>query len=293
MRLGVVVLPEMTWSEAAGVWRDIEAMGFEHAWTYDHLAWRNLRDTAWFSAVPLLTAAATVTSSIRLGPLVTSPNFRHPVAFAREVTALDDISGGRLSLGVGAGGRGWDAQVLGQDPWSASERVGRFAEFVEILDRLLTEEELDYQGRYYSASGARATPGCVQRPRVPFVLAATGARAMTTVARWGQAWVTTGAGGGPDPIGPLEGAAGVAGQAELLDKACAALGRDPSELDRVVLLGPVLAQGLDSEGAFAGTLGAYEEVGMTDVIIHWPRPAEPYQGSRSVFERAVLSQLNP
>ena len=293
MRIGVVVLPELAWSEAAGVWRDVEAMGFHHAWTYDHLAWRNLRDTPWFSAVPFLTAAATVTSSLRLGPLVASPNFRHPVAFAREVTALDDISGGRLNLGIGAGGRGWDAEILGQELWSASERSGRFAEFVEILDRLLVEEHLDYQGRYYAASGARATPGCVQRPRVPFIVAATGTRAMATVARCGQGWVTTGAGGGAELVGPTEGAAGVAVQSELLDKACVAVGRDPSALDRMVLLGPVLAQGLDSEAAFADAVGAYEAVGMTDMIVHWPRDAEPYQGSRSVFERVVLSQLKP
>jgi len=62
--------------------------------TYDHLAWRTLRDAPWFGAVPTLAVAATVTSRIRLGPLVASPNFRHPDSFARELITLDDVSGG-------------------------------------------------------------------------------------------------------------------------------------------------------------------------------------------------------
>lgn len=90
-----------------------EEYGFHHAWTYDHLGWRSLVDKPWFDAVPTLTAAATVTSKIRLGTLVASPNFRHPAHFARELTALDDVSDGRFSVGLGAGGVGFDATVLG------------------------------------------------------------------------------------------------------------------------------------------------------------------------------------
>ena len=99
-------------------WRRAEELGFDHAWTYDHLAWRSLRDGPWFGAIPTLTAAAMVTDRIRLGTLVASPNFRHPVPFAKELMTLDDISGGRLAAGIGAGGTGWDAAMLGADPWS-------------------------------------------------------------------------------------------------------------------------------------------------------------------------------
>ena len=102
----------------AALWRRAEALGFDHAWTYDHLAWRSLRDSPWFGAVPTLTAAAMATERIRLGTLVASPNFRHPVPFATELVTLDDISGGRLTLGIGAGGDGWDATMLGQVAWS-------------------------------------------------------------------------------------------------------------------------------------------------------------------------------
>src|SRR5450631_3088962 len=113
MRLGVVILPEHPWREAREIWRRAEELGFDHAWTYDHLAWRSLRDDPWFGAIPTLTAAACVTERIRLGPLVASPNFRHPVPFAKELMSLDDVSNGRLTLGIGAGSSSHDAAVLG------------------------------------------------------------------------------------------------------------------------------------------------------------------------------------
>ena len=125
MRFGLTILPEYAWAEAEPRWRAAEELGFDHAWTYDHLAWRNLRDDPWFAAIPTLTAAATVTSTIRLGTLVASPNFRHPVPFARDVLALEDIAGGRLTIGIGAGGTGWDATVLGQQPLTPGQRTRR------------------------------------------------------------------------------------------------------------------------------------------------------------------------
>ena len=113
VRLGVVILPELRWQRARELWRHAEKLGFDHAWTYDHLAWRSLRDSPWFAAVPTLAAAAAHTETIRLGTLVATPNFRHPVPFAKELVALDDLCGGRFTAGLGAGGGGWDARMLG------------------------------------------------------------------------------------------------------------------------------------------------------------------------------------
>src|SRR5439155_196393 len=156
-------------------------------WTYDHLAWRALRDSPWFGAVPTLAAVATATTRIRLGPLVASPTFRHPVPFARELVALDDVSGGRLTLGIGAGATsGWDTTMLGGPAWSPGERTER---------------------------------------------------------------------------------------------------RDPATLDRIVLTGPQLDGGLTSVEAFRDTAGRYEEVGVTDLVVHWPRPAPPFAGDQATFER--------
>jgi len=267
------------------LWQRAEALGFDHAWTYDHLAWRTLRDQSWYGAIPTLTAAALATQRIRIGPLVASPNFRHPVPFAKELMTLDDISEGRLTLGIGAGGEGWDASVLGQTPWLPVERAERFAEFVDLLDGLLCAPETSRRGSWYSAQDARMYPGCVQQPRIPFAVAAAGPRGMALAARFGQTWVTTGDRSGDGNTDAATGAAIVRGQIEMLEEACTASGRDPASIDRLVLTGPELDQGLRSEDNFADTVGRYDDVGGTDLVVHWPRHSEPYEGDPVAFER--------
>jgi alkanesulfonate monooxygenase SsuD/methylene tetrahydromethanopterin reductase-like flavin-dependent oxidoreductase (luciferase family) len=289
VRLGVCILPELRWAEQWRLWQRAEELGFDHAWTYDHLAWRSLRDEPWFGAIPTLTAAALATSRIRLGSLVASPNYRHPVPFAKELLTLDDVSGGRLTLGIGAGGEGWDATVLGQKPWSPQERADRFAEFVELLDLLLRQPETTFDGRWYSADGARTYPGCVQRPRTPFAIAAAGPRGMHLAATFAETWVTTGDRSGPEPLDAVEGAAVVAGQIRRLEEACHLVGRDPSSIERLVLTGPELDAGLQSEDAFAETSGRYADAGVTDLVVHWPRPTDPYAGDVATFERVIFS----
>jgi alkanesulfonate monooxygenase SsuD/methylene tetrahydromethanopterin reductase-like flavin-dependent oxidoreductase (luciferase family) len=290
VRVGVCILPELRWAEQRELWRRGEELGFDHAWTYDHLAWRSLRDDPWFGAIPTLTAATLVTDRMRIGTLVASPNFRHPVSFAKELVTLDDVSGGRLTLGIGAGGEGWDARMLGQEPWSRRERAERFAEFVEVLDRLLRQPEVSHDGRWYSAVEARTYPGCVQRPRIPFAVAATGPRGMRLAATHGQTWVTTGDGSGDGLMDATSGAKTVGEQIGRLEEICAALGRDPMTIDRLVLTGPELAAGLESEAAFADTTGRYADVGVTDLVVHWPRPSEPYAGDLDTFERIFSSR---
>jgi alkanesulfonate monooxygenase SsuD/methylene tetrahydromethanopterin reductase-like flavin-dependent oxidoreductase (luciferase family) len=290
MRLGVVILPELHWAEARSVWHRAEELGFAHAWTYDHLAWRSLRDSTWFAAVPTLTAAAMATQHMRLGMLVASPNFRHPVPFAKELVALDDISGGRLTLGIGAGGAGWDATMLGQAAWSRRERADRFAEFVRLTDQLLRQPATSFTGTYYSASEARTYPGCVQRPRIPFAVAATGPRGMRLAARYGETWVTLGDRARAASMDAEEGAKVVREQIVQLDDACAQVGRDPTSLRRLVLSGALLDPGLGSVEAFRDTIGRYAQVGVTDFVVHWPRPAEPYAADLATFEHIFSEQ---
>jgi len=241
--------------------------------------------------MPTLTAAATATERIRLGPLVASPNFRHPVPFAKEVISLDDISGGRLILGLGSGGEGWDATVLGQPRWSPRERADRFAEFVDLTDRLLREPQTSYEGRFYSAVGARTYPGCTQQPRVPFAVAATGTRAMFLAAAYADIWVTTGDHRPETALGPNEGSTAVRSQMDLLDDACSRFGRDPGSLARLVLSGLRLDSGLTSRDAFDETIGRYEAVGVTDFVVHWPRSDGPFGGDLTIFEQ-ICSRFN-
>ena len=114
MRLSTIILPIYSWRDGRAVWRRAEQLGFHAAYTYDHLSWRTFRDGPWFGTMPTLTAAATATETIRLGTMVTNLNFRHPLTLAKDLMTLDDISGGRITLGIGAGGSGFDATVLGE-----------------------------------------------------------------------------------------------------------------------------------------------------------------------------------
>lgn len=171
LRLSTVILPVTRWHEGGKErWQRAEELDFHTAYTYDHLSWRTFRDGPWFGAVPTLTSAAAATDRLRLGTLVTSPNFRHPVTLAKDLITLDDVSDGRITLGIGAGGNGFDATSLlktGEEPWTPRERADHFGEFVPLLDRLLTEDVVSYDGEYYSASEVRNIPGCVQRPGCP------------------------------------------------------------------------------------------------------------------------------
>jgi alkanesulfonate monooxygenase SsuD/methylene tetrahydromethanopterin reductase-like flavin-dependent oxidoreductase (luciferase family) len=285
VRFGVIILPDQRWQDASRRWRLAEEYGFDHAWTYDHLGWRTLVDGPWFDAVPTLTAAALVTSRIRLGTFVASPNFRHPVSFVRQLTALDDISGGRLTLGLGAGasGVGYDNKVLGDPELTVRERVDRFAEFAELLGLLLTSDHVSWTGHYYRAVGARNLPGCVQRPRIPFVMAANGPRSITLAARFGDGWVTTGT-----PSDDLSAWwRGVGAGLRRLDEALAAAGRDPARVPKYLSVDAAGVYALSSVGYLADAAGRAGELGFTDVVTHWPRPEGPYAGRESVLEAAA------
>ena len=285
MRVGVVVLPQQRWSQAAPIWAAVEQMGFDHAFTYDHLAWRDLADEPWFATVPTLTAAATVTSRVRLGTWVASPNFRHPVPFAKELMSLDDVSGGRFTLGVGAGGEGWDADVLGAPRPTPGQRVARLEEFVTLLDLLLTQDCTTWTGDWFSAVAARNLPGGVQRPRLPFVIAANGPRALAVAARRGDAWATTGI-TSPDDGQPAWWR-GVAEVSARFDQALADAGRPASGVDRYLNLDSAAVFSLSSVGAFQDAVGRAGELGFTDVVTHWPRASGPYAGDVRVLEQVA------
>ncbi|MGI5481878.1 LLM class flavin-dependent oxidoreductase [Streptomyces lavendofoliae] len=293
MRLSTVILPTTRWHDGGReAWLGAERLGFHAAYTYDHLSWRvPFRDGPWFGAIPTLTAAAAATGRMRLGTLVTSPNFRHPVTLAKELISLDDISGGRITLGVGAGGNGFDATALGQEAWTPRERADRFAEFVPLLDRLLTEESVTHRGAFYSADEARNVPGCVQRPRLPFAVAATGPRGMRLAARHGQAWVTTGDPKLYETGTPEESYEALRGQLEKLDKACAEAGRDSGELDRVLLTGFTPDRPLESFDAFVDFAGRHFALGFTEIVIHRPIADTMFAADPAVWERIATEAL--
>lgn len=284
MRYGIVILPQDRWPEARRKWMLAEELGFDHAWTYDHLSWRSLADQPWGATIPTLTAAAAVTSRIRLGTFVASPNFRHPVPFAKELATVDDIASGRLLLGVGSGGTGFDAFVLGQPEYSPRERHERFAEFVESLDTLLRFEPwslggFTFTGAWYEAVGARMVGEPAQTPRLPFVLAANGPKGLELAAKFGQGWVTT----GPDGVTGDDWWRSVRELSTRLDDALDRAQRDPASMDRYLSLDSGGTYSLSSPAAFEDLAGRAAGLGFTDVIAHWPRETGIYAGSEDVL----------
>jgi len=278
MRYGVLILPETRWTQSVDRWRTAEALGFDHAWTYDHLTWRSLQDKPWFGAVPTLAAAASVTSTLRLGTLVASPNFREPAPFAKDLMTLDDISNGRITLGFGAGADGYDATATRSIAWTPKERQERFAEFVTALDQILTEPKSNFSGAYYVANETRAIPGCLQKPRLPFAIAATGTKSMRVVAQYADTWIAVDSRFAP-------------GQLDLLNRACDENGRDPTQLNKIILLGHRETP-LSSVDAFFEHAAYYESLGFTDFVVHWPRDEAPFEADMSVLEEvgAALPQ---
>lgn len=284
MRFGLTILPELPWAELRPRWEATEAMGFDHAWTYDHLVWGGLPESPWYGTMPTLTAAALVTERIRLGTLVSSPNFRHPVVLHRDVQSLDDISGGRFLLGVGTGGD-LDAGILGEGELSIRERVDRFQEFVELLVRLRTEDHVDADGRWFSARNARTLPPLRD---VSLVVAANGSRSLRLAARTGDAWVTT----GPKAETVQEWWAGLDAARNTVEEALVAAGRDPVSFPRYLNLDSSPQFSLTSRGVFEEMVGRAEGLGFTDVIAHWPRPDGPYAGSTAVLEDVAAAVVS-
>jgi len=292
MRLGVMILPEKSWRDGAEQWLTVEKLGFDSAWVYDHMWWRTLKDSAWYSAVPVLSAAAALTQRIRLGVMVASPNFRHPVVLAKDTITLDDISGGRFILGIGAGSPGaGDATVLDRTPLSTRDRVHRFHEFVELTDRLLREPITTYTGDFYTADEARMIPGCVQRPRVPLAVAASGPKGLALAARYGDAWVTLGPTDWSRDYRPDECLAVVAAQAAQLRRACDAAGRDFDALDRIFITTGWAGDPLTSTDACFEIAERYAGAGISHLVIHWPRESGVYAGDPDRLHQVATDAL--
>ncbi len=290
MRFGITILTDLPWAEARPRWQAAEELGFDHAWTYDHLVWGGLPDSPWTTATPVLGAAASITSRIGLGTLVTSPNFRHPYLLFRDAQALEDLSDGRFLLGVGTGGN-LDSEVLGLASLSVKERVDRFQEFVETLAALRDGDHVTRLGRWLSTVDARTLPPL---RRTPLLVAANGPRSLRFAARVGSGWVTTG--GRADTV---EGwFAGLRDTVRTFDDALAENGRGP--LPRYLLtdaappLSPSTRFALASAAFFEEVAGRAAELGFTDLVTHWPRPEAPYAGTLDVLEtvaRDVLPRL--
>ncbi|GGF26673.1 LLM class flavin-dependent oxidoreductase [Williamsia phyllosphaerae] len=287
MRHGIAILPEYRWNDARPLWERAEELGFDHAWTYDHVVWGGLPESEWFGAIPTLTAAATVTSRIALGIFVASPNFRHPAPFARELQTVADVSGDRLLVGLGAGGDP-DSTIQGGEALSARHRVDRLQEFTELLDRVLSTDHVTSEGRWFSTTDMRLR-GTPIRPRNPLLLAGNGPRSVGYAARTGDGWITT----GPRADDLDTWFEAVAVSSAKIDESLDQAGRARADFPTYLSLDSSPVASLSSVSLYDDMTGRAAELGFSDVICHWPRETEPYRATIEVLEDVADRFLLP
>jgi alkanesulfonate monooxygenase SsuD/methylene tetrahydromethanopterin reductase-like flavin-dependent oxidoreductase (luciferase family) len=261
---GALVLPNEPWDDLTKRWARLDAGGLDAVWSCDHFTNPHAPGQPWFEASVTLAGLAQATSRARVGLLVGAIVSRAPTLFAKQAQAIDHMSDGRLIVGLGAGGGAADQRMWGACEWSDVERVARFAEYVELVDRLLREDEVDFEGQWYRTNGALLTPGCVQRPRPPILLAGHGPRSMRVVARFAEIWNTF----GPTLADAVDGA-------RRLDAACQDIGRDPVEVRRSVLFGIRAETAWRDAGEFADLVRRWYDAGFRDFVFYDP----PYRGS--------------
>jgi alkanesulfonate monooxygenase SsuD/methylene tetrahydromethanopterin reductase-like flavin-dependent oxidoreductase (luciferase family) len=223
-----VQLPEVErpihWRELAAMARSIEDAGFDSIWVGDHFMYRRPDEVVGpWDAWSLLAAIAAITSRVEIGPLVTPLGFHNPAVLAKKAATVDEISGGRLIVGLGAGWYEPEFRACGV-PYE--DRFGRFEEAFTIVRTLLQDGWIDFDGRFYSVRECELVPRA--RPGgPPLMIGSTGPRMLRAtlghVASW-NAWFDE-TGNGPD---------GVAALRRKVVSACAAVGRDPGAVEATV-----------------------------------------------------------
>jgi F420-dependent oxidoreductase-like protein len=214
---------QTTWANMLEVWKEADQTEiFESAWNWDHLyPLRSDPHGASLDGWVTLSALARETSRIRIGSMVNGMHFRHPSITAKMAVTLDQVSGGRNYLGLGAGWFEEEAEAHGIELGTMKERFDRFDEGLEVIVSLLTSEETNFSGEFYELKGALSEPKATQQPHPPIVIGGAGKnRTLRAVARWAQMWDSLIV----EPAEWLE-------LREILEGHCREVGRDSGEID--------------------------------------------------------------
>ncbi len=224
-----VQLPEVEyearWPELAGMAGLAEDIGLDSIWVGDHYLYRDDGHARGpWEAWTQLAALAAVTSRVELGPLVAATAFHQPAVLAKFAATVDEISGGRLILGLGAG---WNATEFAAFGFPYDQRVARFEEAFTIIRTLLSEGAIDHAGRFYQLRDCELLPRGPRPGGLPILIGSSGPRMLRITMPWVHAWNAWYTTYGNAP-------AGIAAQRELVDAACREVGRDPGEVERTV-----------------------------------------------------------
>ena len=255
VRIGAAFWVQRTdWPSLREAIETAEASGADDLWIDDHLLADEGDPTdGKLEGWTTLAAAAAVTERARLGLLVAANTFRNPGLTAKLATTVDHISGGRAILGLGGGWFGEEHETFGIPFGSGfGERLDRLAEAVGIIRRLLDGERFSHDGPAYRLRDALSAPRPVQA-HLPLLIGGSGPRkTLPTVARFADLW---NAYGSPSSLAASD---------AILREACAAIGRDPDEIERTVNLNVVVRP----------TRAEAERVWAGDAATHRPREGE-------------------
>ena len=215
------------WTDLLAMAQRAEALGFDSLWLVDHLLYQFPFDDdtqpphGLWECWSLLAALAATTKRVELGILVICTNFRNPALLAKMADTVDEISGGRLILGLGAGYHGFEFRAFG---YPSDHLVSRFEEALTIVRGLLRDGQIDFAGTYYQARNCALRPRGPRLGGPPILIGASGERMLRLTARHADSWNAWG----------CNTAASVPEVRDPVDAACHAIGRDPATLERTV-----------------------------------------------------------
>jgi probable F420-dependent oxidoreductase len=283
MKIGVVLMlvelkdlgRALTFQEIRATARHCEDLGFDSIWIYDHLLYRGKSGgtIGIWEGWSMLSALAAVTQRVELGPLVACNSFRNPALLAKMAHTVDEISGGRLVLGLGAG---WNAPEYEAFGFPFDHRVDRFEEALQIIRPLLKDGHVDFAGRYYTARDCEIRPRSPRPGGPPLLIGAGKPRMLRLVARYADQY----------NVGYMSIPRSAVSPLKALKKACQETGRDLATLPYTFMINMAFPDllGWDvprKRGSLSGSpeeiaqaLAEYEALGADQLMFHL-RPSTP------------------
>ncbi len=261
-----------TYEGIRDAWLEADRLGFDTAWAHDHLLNQNDLSAPEEEGWTILAALLALSTRIRGGLMVTANTFRHPGVLAKMATTVDRISGGRVEVGLGAGWMVDEHEQYGIPLPPPGPRLQMLDEACQVMIALWTQERATFEGAHYQLRAAYHEPKPIQRPHPPLVIGGSGEKVtLRIVAKYANEWNFNGK--SPEEFVHKQ---------RVLAEHCAAVGRDPSTIERSVQFraGPPAAELVD--------IGRrYVAAGATHLVYTCPQPYSA-EHARWLWEEVIL-----
>jgi F420-dependent oxidoreductase-like protein len=270
LRFGVQTPPQhVAYSELLQTWQEADELGFDSAFVFDHfMPIYSDPSGPCLEGWTLLAALAAQTKRVRVGVLVTGNTYRNPAILAKMAATVDQVSQGRLILGIGAGWFELEHTAYGIPFSTVGGRARQLGESLEVMKLLFTKEKSTYTGKYYQLKDAPFEPKTVQKPHPPLLIGGQGPKLiLPVIARHANIWHMRVRDVTPEAIKQLS---------ANFDTICRKVGRDPAEVERAVSLRPEQLTGASEE--VHGQIQALADVGIRHFIISLPPNERKFLG---------------